>query len=80
MRIIMLPVIKGWRKFSKEVEHRLKEKEDEGYTGWDGDYSTEALQEELTDDALQIEREGGYKDQALDVAARAMMLWHRMPH
>lgn len=37
----MLHEIIAWLAFSKAVEGRLKQQNDSGYEGWDGEYQTE---------------------------------------
>ena len=75
----MLPEIKAWRAFSKQVEERLEEQNDRGYTGWDdeNDISTALLKQQLTDDVSLLEREGLDKTTCVDIAARSMMLHRR---
>ena len=75
----MLPEIKAWRLFAKKVEARLIEKNEEGYTGWDKEEELPSryLKQQLTDDAIMLERDDCDDDTYIDVAARAMMLHHR---
>lgn len=75
----MLPEIKAWRLFSKKVEARLTEQNEDGYTGWDNEEELKAryLKQELTDDAMLLERQECEEHIYVDIAARAMMLHHR---
>ena len=73
-------IIKAWQDFSAKVENRLKSKCDAGYKGWDREYSIVSLREELTNDAILIEREPMNivsSQRCIDIAARAMMIERR---
>jgi hypothetical protein len=47
-----------------------------GKTGWDGEYSADALRSEIRDDADDMDM-CGEDGKAVDIANRCMMLWFR---
>lgn len=73
-----MKVVDAWREFSNEVEQRLKEQQRKGYTGWDGSYPTESLQNEIMADGCDLIRGTGSKKKCVDIAARSMMLHKRI--
>jgi len=63
--------------FAAAIKKRMAEKYYEGYRGWDGDYSADDLCYEIGDDAAEMLGTANYHKEAVDIGARAMMLWHR---
>ena len=68
-------------KFTSAMRTRLAQKEKEGYTGWDDNKQIhhKTLADAMMDDVKKLGR-GNELNQKLciDIANRAMMLWHRM--
>lgn len=60
--------------FAAAIKTRLDEQAAKGYTGWDGDYPTDALAGEIADDACTVERASR---KCVDIGARAAMLHAR---
>lgn len=65
--------------FQQACNGRLAEKEVKGYTGWDGEHSSEDLLEQLICDAhdLQCLPSEIDHERLIDISNRAMMLWYR---
>jgi hypothetical protein len=67
--------------YAKTIKKRLVQKYKEGYCGWDGDYSTAKLCNEIYNDAEFIFSGRGSIDgdckAAVDIGGRGMMLWYR---
>lgn len=59
--------------FANDMKARLFEQAESGYTGWDKEYPTDDLWDEIKDDA-ENEREL----RSVDIANRAMMIWYRI--
>jgi hypothetical protein len=60
--------------FNEAIKERLLQKAREGYTGWDGDYPAAHLAAEIRQDTRTSDNG---KSKAVDIGARAMMLWFR---
>ena len=60
--------------FAEAIKTRLDEKAAKGYTGWDGEYPSDALAGEIADDACTVERAAR---KCVDIGARAAMLHFR---
>jgi len=71
----MIPEIKAWREFSKLVEERLREKSEDGYSGWDDIEISQDICADMTDDCLLVERGRSDQKTCVDIAARAMMMY-----
>lgn len=63
--------------FFLAVSQRLGEKYEEGYRGWNGDYDYHKLAIELNKDSIELIKENDPVKAAIDIGARAMMLWYR---
>lgn len=64
-------------KFADAMKTRMGQKYYAGYRGWDGEYPTEKLALELNKDSCELIKLNHPVKAALDIGARAMMLWHR---
>jgi hypothetical protein len=64
-------------RFQREMKQRLAEKEQEGFTGWDGswDYSPKFIRRIFTK-ARKIKAGEDVKKNAVDIANLAMMIWY----
>lgn len=60
--------------FAIEMKKRLRERGEQGARGWDTDPVQEIAQD-MQDDAIRVRHAGG--DKEVDIANRAMFLWHR---
>jgi len=63
--------------FAEAIKRRLDDKAAQGYAGWDGEYPSEDLAFELAADTVEFVVGQGTAQGAIDIAARAMMLWFR---
>jgi len=60
--------------FAAEIKARLDERAAKGYTGWDGEYPAQHLAAEIRQDTKTTDHG---QSKAVDIGARAMMLWFR---
>ena len=63
--------------FAAEIKSRMKDQYDKGYRGWDGGYSEHRLARELNVDSCELIKLKEPIKNAIDIGARAMMLWYR---
>lgn len=64
-------------RFVEGMESRLVEKEEIGYTGWDGEYPIKKLIKEIEDDFRLVKKNRAPEKGLFDIANRVMMLWYR---
>lgn len=69
--------------FAGAMKERFQQKVKEGYTGWDGDYPTQNILEEIKRDAEFLHEDHCWETRfkpgklSVDIANRCMMLWYR---
>ncbi len=65
--------------FAVAIKARLKEKYEQLYSGWEKDYPIENIKSEMSNDITFLfkPRTGISKIRAVDIAARAMMIYKR---
>lgn len=64
-------------RFADAIKERMLEKYHQGYKGWDGKYPTEKMALELNRDSCELIKLNSPAKAAIDIGARAMILWHR---
>ncbi len=63
--------------FTTAIKIRMIAKYHKGYRGWEKEYSTERLAIELNKDSCELIKLNAPMKAAVDIGARAMILWHR---
>lgn len=63
--------------FAVAIKARLDQQASKGYTGWDGQYPSRSLCNEISDDAIRLRLLDDDEKLAVDIGARAMMLHFR---
>ena len=63
--------------FAGVMKSRMADKHREGYRGWDGKYHIPYLCDKIARDAHKIQFSVAHDKAAIDIGARAMMLWYR---
>ena len=63
--------------FATAIKARMLEKYQQGYHGWDGQCSEASLVLELYRDSCELLLRNNLIKFAIDIGARAMMLWYR---
>ncbi len=62
--------------YAEAIKSRLDDKAKEGYVGWDGEYQTDDLIDEIVEDAPRLYSPTG-TTAVIDIGARCMMVWKR---
>jgi len=63
--------------FAAEIKKRLDDRESRGYTGWTGEYPSRSLCKEIELDVMELSAVPEQAIKAVDIGARAMMLYYR---